>query len=277
MSALHPDYHIHLATQALKAHDATTAYAHLKTAQVLAPDAVDHALLQRLHANEATRKTMPLPTYVRLERAAQVIRDLHGADNDEFSVLDIGGGKGLLSHFLGNADYMLCEPQENTLLAHTVQQLGRTFDFVVSVHVLEHVPAADRAQFLTDLLALAGQAVILIVPIAVKGFDKNEVQRLIYKHRGAPWAKEHLECGLPSRESILELGEHVGAKVREYPGTDGLASMLGFFFDDLGALSRNPAVTAYFKDVDAFFKNNTHLFQASVPTGDHIFVFTKDA
>jgi len=80
----------------------------------------------------------------------------------------------------------------------------KSFDVVVSCHVLEHIPVKDRDVFLDQLCAKAKKSVILHNPFKVDGVDETERLQLHIDIIDAWWAKEHLECSLPSVESIKE-------------------------------------------------------------------------
>jgi GT2 family glycosyltransferase len=82
-----------------------------------------------------------------------------------------------------------------------------TFDAVVALDVLEHVPPQERARFVANLVAMARTAVVLSAP-----FDDAEVvaeeRRLNAFFRDLhgvdfEWLKEHRQCGLPEIETTL--------------------------------------------------------------------------
>lgn len=117
------------------------------------------------------------------------------------SVLDVGGGHGELAAFVPEADYFLADPVANGISAEALPAgLGR-FDFAVSCHVLEHVPADQRRSFLDRLFTHAG-TVVLLNPFHMDGSSERERLQLVIDVTGAKWATEHLDCSLPRLEDV---------------------------------------------------------------------------
>lgn len=122
----------------------------------------------------------------------------------DISVLDIGGGEGLLSLFLPDAAYMLIEPTINGISALSLPFKNKRFDCVVACHVLEHIPIERRQVFLDSLCSLAKSHVILLNPFYDDNVNQREWQQMILDITGASWAKEHIDCVMPRVEEISE-------------------------------------------------------------------------
>ncbi|HUR84828.1 MAG TPA: glycosyltransferase [Solirubrobacteraceae bacterium] len=79
-----------------------------------------------------------------------------------------------------------------------------TFDTVLCLDVLEHVPPAERAQFLAELARVAARRVVLACPSdAAQPLDD-----LLRTRLGEPlpgWLVEHGECGLPTPAELEQL------------------------------------------------------------------------
>lgn len=120
----------------------------------------------------------------------------------KFSMIDVGGGIGRLSQFLPEADYCLAEPSVNAISGSQLPFVDNSFDYVVSCHVLEHIPLVERDQFLDELARPARKAVILLNPFEVPGTFIEERLHLFYELIDAEWALEHLECTLPKLEDL---------------------------------------------------------------------------
>jgi hypothetical protein len=85
---------------------------------------------------------------------------------DDFSLLDVGGGEGVLSLFLPQVQYVLVEPTINGISGTELPFEDKSFDIVVSCHVLEHVPPTERFQFLGQLCTKARRHVLLLNPFS---------------------------------------------------------------------------------------------------------------
>jgi SAM-dependent methyltransferase len=146
--------------------------------------------------------------YHRYDTLAREVSREH--DASRVSVLDIGGGKGYLAQFLPQVDYCLAEPDVNGISGVDMPFEKGSFDYVVSCHVLEHVPPGERVQFLDRLCATARRSVILLNPFHVDGTSVTERLRLLLRVTGAAWAKEHLECGLPYLDDVEKFAQRRG-------------------------------------------------------------------
>uniref|UniRef100_UPI0010556AB8 class I SAM-dependent methyltransferase n=1 Tax=Vibrio splendidus TaxID=29497 RepID=UPI0010556AB8 len=115
---------------------------------------------------------------------------INRAGSDEFSVLDVGGGLGQLASFLPNAKYCLVEPTVNGVSGLELPFDDNTFDYVVSCHVLEHIPEADRDTFLDQLLSKAKKGLIILNPFHLDNTSENERLQLFVDITNADWAVE---------------------------------------------------------------------------------------
>lgn len=84
----------------------------------------------------------------------------------------------------------------------------KSFDLVLSVDLLEHLPQDKREKAVQEMLRVARKAVIIAAPCGKKALfqDKklDEEYRQIFD-KPFPYLKEHLKHGLPEKEEILEL------------------------------------------------------------------------
>jgi len=122
-------------------------------------------------------------------------------------ILDVGGGEGVLGLFLPQCDYALAEPCVNGLLVSQFPE--HSFDIVTACHVFEHIPAGQKQEFLREMCAVARRTVLLLGPLET-GEHLADATALIYKITGADWAKEHLDCGLPSLDLIAGFAAEQG-------------------------------------------------------------------
>jgi ubiquinone/menaquinone biosynthesis C-methylase UbiE len=154
------------------------------------------------------------------------------------TVLDIGGGDGILSRFLSDYSYCLAEPSINGISGNSLPFFDKSFDVVVSCHVLEHIPLEERENFLDNLARVTKKTIILLNPFEVEGSHTKERLELFVEITDAQWAKEHLECSLPSVEFIENYASKRGFKYQITPnGT--LTTSMAFVFVDYFAQKAN--------------------------------------
>lgn len=128
----------------------------------------------------------------------------------EFSLLDVGGGKGWLSYFLPQARYMLADPLYNGIDWVDLPFDADCFDVVAACHVLEHIPIPERERFLAKLCSISAKYVLLLNPFAIPGTLEKERLRLLLDITGYDWVQEHLACTLPELEWIKRYASSQG-------------------------------------------------------------------
>jgi len=237
LDPLNAEYHLQYSKCAFKNGDPYLAFAELKTAEFLGADSVQ---AKELSANII--KTMPVPEamdnnrYSRFMTLASEIKDSKGAD--DVSVLDVGGGSGALATFIPECSYCLADPMYNGISGTKLPFPERSFDYVVSCHVLEHIPPKSREEFLDRLLSRAKRGVILLNPFFLENTCTEERLKLFIDVTGSPWAKEHLECSLPRLEDVKEYALQKGLAFRAEPKGSLMLSMALVFMDHFAAVGR---------------------------------------
>ena len=200
---LNPALHLQYAVAASIRGKPFLAYAELKTADFLgaAREQVEshqsgfrNAIpdLRRIYHNQYFR-FMSLVAEINSRRGATPV-----------ALLDIGGGQGELAAFLPDVSYCLAEPRVNGISGENLPFPDHSFDYVVACHVLEHIAQPERRAFLDQLLSKSRNGVILLNPFIVEGTHVTERLQLLVDVTGAPWAKEHLDCGLPHVSEIRD-------------------------------------------------------------------------
>ena len=200
---LNPALHLQNAVAASIGGKPFLAYAELKTAGFLG------AAREQVESHQGSF-TSALPDlrrishnqYFRFMSLAAEINSRRGAT--PVAVLDIGGGQGELAAFIPDASYCLAEPRVNGISGESLPFPDHSFDYVVSCHVLEHIARHGRRAFLDQLLSKSRIGVILLNPFIVEGTHVTERLQLLLDVTGAPWAKEHLDCGLPHVSEVQD-------------------------------------------------------------------------
>ena len=147
-------------------------------------------------------------TYVRLLVLSRQIRALYPAGLADVRIIDIGGGAGYLACFLPEVQYVLAEPTVNGISALALPFASKSFHCAVACHVLEHIADESKTAFLDCLSDLATDRVILLNPFRTGDASADELAdsqlQLGWSITGAPWAKEHIDCGTPSLDLVKQ-------------------------------------------------------------------------
>lgn len=97
----------------------------------------------------------------------------------------------------------------------------RSWDIVVSVDMLEHIPPALRTQALSEMIRVARRMLVLAVPVGDAAFQQDvELHEYYIAKHGEPhrFTREHVEFGLPklaeTSASLAAAAEKTGRKLR---------------------------------------------------------------
>ncbi len=213
------------------------AIAEYRTALALAgPNVSDDAKVRELigvcaaaSASERAPDTIPHNVYSRTQWLARHIRERF--PTGKFSLLDAGGGDGRLAMDLPDADYVLAEPGTNGIFVTADLSLGRSFDCVVCCHVVEHIPFELRDAFLDVLCGMATERVLLLGPTVDAHTDLRAWQQLIFDVTGANWAKEHIDCRMPTLDELTSYCDRRGFTYTLKPNGSKALSLAMVFFD----------------------------------------------
>lgn len=81
----------------------------------------------------------------------------------------------------------------------------KSYDYVISVDMLEHVPENKRPDVVMELLRVAGRSIILAVPCGDFAEDHDKaLDELFQQVKGERYhfSKEHVDNGLPRKEEL---------------------------------------------------------------------------
>jgi SAM-dependent methyltransferase len=109
-----------------------------------------------------------------------------------------------------------------------------SFETVICLDVLEHIPPGGRREFVHELARVAARRVLLACPSSEGSWIDDSV-RTHYRSRGIPepeWLTEHDEYGLPTYDDIRAVCESAPEfAARELQMTNGLLSTLAVWAD----------------------------------------------
>ncbi len=168
---------------------------------------------------------LPFDQYQRYK----IVEELVGLIRQDRSlrVLDVGGHPGLITDFLPEDDTFVLDmlPCEGP---KCIQGDGAwlpfkdaSFDLVVSVDTLEHIPSEQRPEFLEELLRTSKDYVLLAAPFEDENLSLAEqiVNEFFIKRIGHPndSLEEHFANGLPDLSEILSFFDEHRVQHLELP------------------------------------------------------------
>lgn len=164
-------------------------------------------------------ETLPLDVEERRLGIERGLAALGMGEAEPLRLLDVGGAPGRLARALASG-----RPERHVLVVDlppgpasdylrasglALPFADQSFDVVYCSDTLEHIPAADRPRFLTELARAARRGVIVAAPFAHPAVDRAE-ELLTELHRDFlnaphPWLAEHRAHGLPDRVQTCDL------------------------------------------------------------------------
>ena len=155
---------------------------------------------------------LPFDLYTRNYIIKKIIDSFRNNCNDSFKILDAGGRNGYLSSFLHNDEIHIIDIRSGNESNYVIGDVTKapykesSFDIVVSSDVYEHVPTSERLKFISELLRVSKNIVILGAPFDSKEVKDAEVKACNYfkeiTGEPHPWLLEHIENGLPSKDDL---------------------------------------------------------------------------
>jgi SAM-dependent methyltransferase len=227
--------------------------------------------------------------YSRYKATAEIVEKL--SSSHSVSILDVGSGEScLLGKFLPRHDVTYVDPllekheaaSEKMIGGHvfTTRLDGRTFDYVICIDTLEHVPADVRASFLERLSALARKGVIIACPCANGGQAEeadsyiNRVYQAVFA-RDYSWLDEHSRYGLPDSHFVSGFFEGKGwfVSCKQNAHLPWLKELLSYVV----CANEIPALSSVIDKISSMFNDNLYQYDGLPPAYRQIFIATKEA
>ena len=147
-----------------------------------------------------------------------IVADLLGSPA---RVLDVGGLPGQLNGYLPESEVVaanVTEPADVLIPPDHLPFGDGSFTATTSLDALEHVPPANRAGFVAEMLRVTERRSVLCCPLGSPEHDALEAEIDDWYRQltgdGHPWLREHLEHGLPTLASLEALYGAAGADVQ---------------------------------------------------------------
>ena len=146
---------------------------------------------------------IPWDRHIRLQGSAREITQRGFPQGT--TILDVGGGDGALAWYLkqAGADWqvVLVDPETTGGDGLNLPFEDNSFELVVSVDALEHIPADSREQFLKELCRVTRKGLFIHYPEA----RSMPAQRLAHSlHPNDQFIREHVEFVLPSTKEVVQ-------------------------------------------------------------------------
>ncbi len=154
-----------------------------------------------------TNRLAPYDVYERHAVVSQLLQDALGSNSSK-NVLDVGGRQDLLERFLRYRTISINPDGTGHILGDggKLPFAKNTFDAVVNIDTLEHLPRPTRLPFIQECLRVSRETVIVAAPYGSKAHIQLEVKlnELHLQVLGRPhqYLNEHVEYGLPSPEQL---------------------------------------------------------------------------
>jgi hypothetical protein len=131
-------------------------------------------------------------------------------------ILDVGGLAGSLANFVRRAQVVALNIDRSGDVEYGGKSFpfgSRTFDAVVSLDTLEHLPRKSRKRFVVECTRIARRFVLIAAPLGTPAHSAYEdrLDRLYYRVCGTfnQWLHEHVIYGLPTEVELIELKQLV--------------------------------------------------------------------
>lgn len=167
---------------------------------------------------------LPFDQYSRQKLAYQLIEVLR-EDGKKFTILDVGGYKGITHQFHAHDKVTVLdvfEVEEKDYIkgdATAMTFADGSYDFVVSFDVFEHIPRDRRTLFVQECARVARRGVIIAAPIGTPQNAQAEsyLNDLFRKLHGQDhqWLKEHIDYRLPEPGLAGDLMRKAGLRTFE--------------------------------------------------------------
>lgn len=132
-----------------------------------------------------------------------------------------------------------------------------SYDFVIALDVLEHIPVSDRERFLQEICRVAKKGLVLTFPHHTENDSMpDEKLRSFYiaAESDPPiWIDEHIDCTLPDTEEICEMIRGIAGIQDVYRVYGVRRSLMQMMLQVEAASARNSQIFQYFQVLNAAY------------------------
>ena len=158
-------------------------------------------------------KLMPYDVYERHHVVSHLLQQSLQNRNDQAQILDVGGRIELLEQFLPYAITSVNPDGSGHLFASgtALPFATNSFDAVVSIDTLEHLPAEFRLPLLQECLRVSKEVVIIAAPFGTDEHIAYEKELHDYYRavngRSHQYLSEHIQFGLPTPTNLATFAQ----------------------------------------------------------------------
>ena len=198
--------------------------------------------------------------YQRFRAAAQLLEQI--AAGQALNILEVGAFDNAFQPFVAGHQHQCWQQlvRPGSPLPFTENE----FEVSLALDVLEHVPLAERAFFIKELVRIAGRATILGFPTQIAEAAEKFVLRLT----GSAWLAQHQELGLPDKLETEQLFKHLGLSFSCHPNgaLPSWTAMMLLMHGVQGDLR---------DEISAFFNKHYYELENREPAYRYIYILTK--
>lgn len=219
---------------------------------------------------------MPFDQYQRYRTATDLLRDLGVPEGSK--VLEVGGAPGPIEKFLPKHEVFVVDRYGEHGGRYAIADGARlpfadgTFEVVVTLDTLEHVPAKDRPAFLAEARRVSKDLVILSAPFASEDvvLAEDALHAFVKQRFGGdfPTLQEHRDHGLPVLDAVVEQMRFDGWSATTLPSGYLPRWLLGMIFHhELLAIGMSGL-----EDLHAYYNRTVSPLDCRAPAYRHVVV-----
>jgi len=212
------------------------------------------------------KEEVPFDQFSRQYVVLSVLSELRIKGEKRFTILDVGGYKGRTAEFLSGDSVTVLDlydaPDENYVKGNALDMdfPAKSFDFVVSFDVLEHIPADKRERFFDECSRVARQGVIICAPqkTVANQYAESSLNGLYMKlhHEPHQWLREHIEFGIPDFDNLESYARKNGMATIRFPSNK--VQLWTAMQDAIFINSKYPLAAQKLVDINKFY--NEHFY-----------------
>ena len=226
---------------------------------------------------------IPFDMFQRYKIAAELLNAVRS--KAQLTVLDVGGWPGLMQKLLPSDRLVVLDLQETRGVealigeATAIPFTSGSFDLVLAIDIMEHLPAGHRQRFLEELLRVTGGYLILAGPFSEPDVDYaertlNDFAARVLGVRNR-FLEEHIANGLPDIEEVRRYFREVQLVPVEVPN--------GYLYHWIVMMMANHFIESFIRNrafhewVNESYNRGSYVSDNREPCYRRVFVVSKNS